>query len=62
VVLKQARLSSARLRLCLLATEREQRTHLIIGRGEDLGLVDVVDTNDLEDLGLDEVSNADLDE
>ncbi|MDH6583340.1 hypothetical protein M2161_002446 [Streptomyces sp. SAI-133] len=32
----------------------------LVGRGEDLGLVDVVDTERLQDLGLDEVADAGL--
>ena len=32
----------------------------LVGRGEDLGLVDVVDAERLEDLGLDEVADAGL--
>ncbi|EHM25040.1 hypothetical protein SPW_6547 [Streptomyces sp. W007] len=32
----------------------------LVGRGEDLGLVDVVDTEGLEHLGLDEVADAGL--
>ena len=32
----------------------------IIGRGEDLGLIDVVDLDSLQDLGLDDVADAAL--
>src|SRR5699024_9977795 len=32
----------------------------VVGRGEDLGFVDVVDTEGLEDLGFDEVADAGL--
>ena len=32
----------------------------LVGRGQDLGLVDVVDAERLEDLGLDEVADPGL--